>query len=152
MSSLVDSVSRRAPSESLTTSTRKEGCSVSMRDAPAKRILIDIDRVPATGQKCDLLFIGEYGDNAWVAPIELKSGSFSGADVARQLQGGADIAIRWLTSQDRFKLVPVLAHGKGVNRRELKALRGVKIRLRDERRQAQLIRCVGQLQTALAKA
>ena len=152
MSSLVDSVSRRAPSESLTTSTRKEGCSVSMTGAPEKRVLIDVDRVPATGQKCDLLFIGEDGDNAWVAPIELKSGSFSGASVARQLQGGADIAARWLTPKDRFKLVPTLAHGKGVNRRELKALRGVKIRLRDERRQAQLIRCGAPLQTALGKA
>ena len=125
---------------------------MSMRDAPAKRILIDVDRVSATGQKCDLLFIGEDDNNAWVAPIELKSGSFGGASVARQLQGGADIAARWLPRNARFKLVPILAHGKGVNRREFKALRGVKIRLRGERRQAQLIRCGAPLRTALAKA
>ena len=152
MSSLVDAISGKAPSGFLTTSTRKEGCSVSMTGAPEKRVLIDVDRVSADGQKCDLLFIGENDDNAWVAPIELKSGSFSGASVARQLQGGADIAARWLPRNARFKLVPILAHGKGVNRRELKALRGVKIRLRGERRQAQLIRCGAPLLTALAKA
>ena len=152
MNSLVDTVSRRVPSESLTTSTRKEGCSVSMRDAPAKRILIDIDRVSADGQKCDLLFIGEDDDNAWVAPIELKSGSFNGESVTRQLQGGADIASRWLTSKDRFRFAPVLAHGKGVNKRDLKRLREIKIKLLGQTQQTLLIRCSAPLRTALAKA
>ena len=152
MSSLVDAVSRNAPKQSVTESTRKDGCSVSMDGAPAKRVIIDVDRVPARGQKCDLLFIGEDDNDAWVSPIELKRGSFSGEDVARQLQGGADIANRWLPRGADFKLAPVLAHGKGVKRKELKALRSVKIRLRGQTSQTLLIRCGRRLQNALARA
>ena len=151
MSGLVDAVSRNAPKQSATGSTRKNGCSVSTDRAPVKCVIIDVDSVQAGGQKCDLLFVGEDGNNAWVSPIELKGGSFSGGDVARQLQGGADIADRWLLRVADFKLAPVLAHGKGVNKRELKALRSVKIRLRGQTRQTLLIRCGGRLQNALAK-
>ena len=47
-----------------------------MAGAPAHHVTVDMDcsTLSLTEKRCDLLFVGEDGNNAWVAPIELKSG------------------------------------------------------------------------------
>ena len=131
---------------------RKKGCAVSMHGVPASYVIVDFDcdalSIPS-GSRCDYLFVGEYNDSAWVAPIELKGGNFRGGLVAEQLQGGADVADKWLPRGSPFRFVPVLAHGKGVHRTDLKILRNTKIKLRNHTRQTALIHCSEPLRKAL---
>ena len=106
-------------------------------------------RLPAERKRCDFVFIGESKDNAWVVPIELKSGNFRPDSVAVQLQGGADMVVNWLPKGAEFTFVPVVAHGKGIRKEKLKALRRAVVTLRDQRRLPTLIRCHSQLKEVL---
>ena len=105
------------------------------------------------GRRCDFVFVGEEsrGDSAaaWVAPIELKSGAFSASAVAEQLQAGADLADQWLPADASFKFVPVVAHGGGIRREKLKALRKTFVTLREQERRLVLLRCGSPLRQAL---
>lgn len=125
-----------------------------MTGVPATHVTVDLDcaelRLPADAKRCDFLFVGESNDGAWVAPIELKSGKFSAGSVAAQLQGGADLAGRWLPTNAEFTFVPVVAHGRGVRREKLKALRRAAVTLRGQTRQPTLVRCGSPLRAALA--
>ncbi len=118
-----------------------------MEGAPANRVLVDLDCdnldiAWGDGDKyCDYLFIGEEKVTAYVAPIELKGGSFRASEVIEQLQGGANAADKWLPPGDAFQFVPVLVHGKGINREDLKKLRRAKIKLRKHEPAPFLIRC-----------
>ena len=106
-------------------------------------------RLPAERKRCDFVFIGEDEDNAWVVPIELKSGNFRPDSVAAQLLGGADLVVKWLPKGAEFTFVPVVAHGKGIRKEKLKALRRAFVTLRGQRRLPTLIRCHSQLKEVL---
>lgn len=156
MSEVVKSVSALVCNACLVTRCRKRGCTVSMKGVPVAHVAIDLDcdalGLGQDGKLCDYLFVGEDKDTAWVAPIELKSGAFSGRQAAVQLQGGADVADTLVPTLSSFRFVPVLAHGKRVDRRTLKALRSSKVKLRSQTRQPLLIRCGEQLMRALARS
>lgn len=91
MSALVLGTREKVPPECLAQSYKKDGCSVSMAGVPADHLVVDLDcrelRLRAEHKRCDFVFIGESKDNAWVVPIELKSGNFRPDSVAAQLQG-----------------------------------------------------------------
>jgi hypothetical protein len=126
-----------------------------MDGVPDPHVVVDLDCEPLgllEQKRCDLLFVGEDDDEAWVAPIELKSGRFTGYQVVKQLQGGAEAADGWLPAGSTFRFVPVLAHGREVHRRDLKALRSKKITLRDHTRQTVLMRCGEPLRKVLEQA
>ena len=97
----------------------------------------------------DLLFVGEDGKDAWVAPIELKSGRFHADEVKDQLQKGADLADKWLPTNAAFRFVPVVAHGKGIPKHKIGALRQAAVTLRGQKRRPVLIRCHSPLREAL---
>ena len=100
------------------------------------------------GKRCDYLFVGEEAETAWVVPIELKSGGFKATAAAEQLRGGAALAASWLPD-GAFNFVPVLAHGRGIHRRELNKLRSERIELRGQARNIMLIHCRQPLRDAL---
>lgn len=156
MNGVIATVSGSVDQKCHVSACRAQGCSLSLNGLTTARVIVDLDcgelGIRDYRKRCDYVFFGEDEGTSWVVPIELKSGAFRGRDVVEQLQGGADVANRWLPQRCSFQFVPVLAHGKGVPKRGLKALRAHKIRLRDHTKQAVLIRCGETLRSALAHA
>ncbi len=68
-----------------------------------------------------------------------------------QIQGGADAAHAWLPPKPVFSLVPVLVHGKGLRREQLRTLRRARIKLRGQTKQVVTLRCGAPLREALEK-
>ena len=156
MSGVVEAVSNAVPAPCRVHDCNKDGCSVSVRTAAPSRVVVDLDckalHIPPDRKRCDYLFFGEKGARSWVIPIELKSGSFNGAAVVDQLQGGADAADAWLPPQAHFQLVPLLVHGKPASRVEFAALRSRKVRLRGHTRQVEVSRCKDKLKDILDRS
>ena len=153
---MVPIVRERLPKECLTRTYARDGCSVRLTDAPAEHVTVDLDcpalPLPAGKKRCDFVFVGEDArdgrSDAWVAPIELKSGAFSASTVVAQLQTGADLADQWLPANAMFNFVPVVAHGR-IRRKELEILRNNPITLREQKRRPFLLRCDSPLRQAL---
>lgn len=126
-----------------------------MTGVPATHVTVDLDcaelRLPADAKRCDFLFVGESNDGAWVAPIELKSGNFSAGSVARQLQGGTDLADRWLPAKAAFTFVPVLAAGRGIRKEQRRAWARAFVRLRGQTRLPTRVPCGSRLRDVLVK-
>ena len=63
MTELVKVVSDRVPSSCRASNCDKEGCRVSMKDAPPQRVLVDLDcndlELAPTSKRCDYVFVGE---------------------------------------------------------------------------------------------
>ena len=154
MSALIAEVSRKVDQNCVTRCCSKEDCSVLLKDAPPKRVIVDLDRsilpIPTNQKRCDYLFLGEQNSTNWVVPIELKGGKVDAQTALEQLQGGAAVANVWLPHRNSFKFVPILAHGKGIHSRDLASLRRNKISLRGQQRQVVLVRCGAELGTVLA--
>lgn len=155
MKGLVAAVSDAVPDRCRSDSCSKAGCTLSVRTAAVRRVLVDLDcpdlRIPLDRKRCDYIFVGEKNTKAWVAPIELKSGRFDAAEVIDQLQGGAETVEEkaWLPEDSAFQFVPVLAHGGAIHRRQLNEFRSHKVRLRKQKQQVAVVRCGGTLKDAL---
>ncbi len=155
MSGLVAAVSERIHGDCHAAQCSKDGCDVSLQDAPPTRVVIDLDceelQFAPRRKRCDYLFVGEDDNNDWVVTMELKSGRFKAADAARQLQGGADLADSRLPWNSSFRFVPVLAHGRTVPREEQKALRrpANRVGLRGQVRQIELMSCGASLSAVI---
>ena len=153
MKGLVTVVSAAVPDWCRSDSCSKEGCTLSVRIARVKRVLVDLDcpdlHIPHGLKRCDYVFVGEKNTKAWVAPIELKSGRFDAAEVVAQLQGGAETVEAWLPDDSAFQFVPVLAHGRDLRIKQRNEFRSSKVRLRDRIRQVALVRCGETLKDAL---
>ena len=155
MSSLVASVTQRIDHDCRANHCKKEKCSVSLKDAPAPRLIVDLDcatlRIPASRKRCDYLFVGEVDNTAWVVPIELKRGRFKADEVVEQLQGGSHVADARLPPKSSFEFVPVLAYGKRVHRKNFSDLRHRNITLRRKKSRIVTLRCGDKLVRALKK-
>ena len=153
MSGPVAAVANEAPGCCHVTHCDKDRCRISLKGAPSRRVIVDMDcaalSIPSARKRCDYLFVGEGGDATLVAPIELKSGRFNASAVLEQLEGGIMAAERWLPKEVRFRLIPILAHGKGIRRENLKALRSRKLKLRGQSKRTELIKCGDALTKAL---
>ena len=143
MNGIVARFKKDIPSACQTSKCDKDGCSVSLKDAPRFRAIVDMDCKELTirGSRCDYLFVVEDQGHTWVVPIELKSGGIKVPKVREQLQGGAKFAQRLLVKGDQFNFVPVLAHGKPIHPLDLDRLRAIRINLQGKRQQPRLIRC-----------
>jgi len=56
---------------------RREGCTVSLKDAPQPHLIIDCDKpggpIDSQQERCDYLFIAEKSDQPdWFVPMEIK--------------------------------------------------------------------------------
>ena len=155
MNGLAATVRARVGEQCCSTRCRRGGCSISMAQLPStSHVLVDMDcdaLEVAGGRRCDCVFVGDSAEQAWVAPIELKSGALRGQEVAAQLQAGADAAGAWLPAGAAFTLAPVLAHN-GIHRTQRDRLRRARIRLHGRNAQPVLIHCGAPLRDALAAA
>ncbi len=155
MSALVALVAPKVDQDWRTNYCKKGNCSLSLNDAPAQRLIVDLDRatlpIPPNQKRCDYLFVGGEDSTAWVVPIEMKGGGFKADDVAKQLQGGSCVAHKWLPRGSSFRFVPVLAHGKGAHPRDFRVLDRHIITLRGKKRRIKTLGCGGKLVRALKK-
>ena len=98
---MMESVRGKLDAQCLRKQCRAGKCSISLKGVSRQFVLIHMDSPgspPSQHEtRCDYLFIGyldDVGGNPWTVPIEMKSGGISASEVARQLQAGADVAIR----------------------------------------------------------
>ena len=154
MNGPIAAVAGQVPDACCVTRCDKGGCRVDLRKGvPPSRVIVDMDcdglRIPNGMKRCDYLFFGAGSDVTCVAPIEFKSGGLRASTVLEQLEGGARMADAWLPQEVSFRLIPILAHGKGIRRKALNELRAKKIQLRGQRKRAVLIKCGDPLTKAL---
>ncbi len=134
----------------------KEGCRVSLRDAPAPRLIVDFDKngspLGSDQVRCDYLFIAEDSSGVgWVCPMELKRGRFHTSKVVRQLQAGAQVAEQIVPQNTLTKFRPVAAFGRGINIAERDALKrkSAMISFRGSLEPVRLIKCGDKLTEGL---
>ncbi len=106
---------------------RKQGCGVSLKDAPEPRLIVDFDKPGSPlGQsetRCDYLFVANGGRCAdWIAPLELKRGSLHAGDVVRQLRAGATAAEGLVSRNKKVRFRPTAVYGS-IHPAEIKRLR-----------------------------
>ncbi len=144
--SVVDTVKRVVPESCQKQRCSKDRCSVLLAGVPQPRVVVDMDcdalGIPGDAVRCDYVVVSGSDQTLRIVPIEMKSGRVNnGRAVVGQLQAGADFAQRWARNWGTARLVPVLAHGKGVGKLALKELRGARISFRGTRLRPQLVRC-----------
>ena len=116
MADLVERIRKNLPDGCLRKGKlTKEGCSVSLKDAPRPSIVIDMDSKQAPVRKnetkCDYIFIGGSG-NAFLMPLELTGSDLDVSKVVRQLQAGADISDDCIIpKREQVQFLPVGVYG-----------------------------------------
>ena len=157
MSGLVDAVHRKVSNESFARKCDRDGCSLSLKDAPRQHLLVDFDKLDLPSgneaRRCDYLFVSDSdSDNRpYIAPIELKKGQMHTGQVAAQIQAGARIAEKFFPAKTAFSFRPVAACGGKATKIQIRRLReeGNKINFHGHRESIRLIRCGSPLIKAL---
>ena len=147
MSEVLSEIRERIGEINLINSCSGRGCRVDMTGVPRERIVINVDAAfPANqsaGKRCDRILI--YGDTARnrlvVVFIELKSGTFKATDVFEQLQGSVDLFSDLIPQVLETTCIPILFHGKGVSKLQLKDINRTPVRFRNQRFPIRLKRC-----------
>ena len=125
---------------------RKEGCVVSLRDAPKPRLIIDFDKPGSPLGKhqtrCDYLFVAEVPNKlGWVVPLELKKGRLDASGVVGQLKAGASAAEELVPDTVTVNFRPVVASGGNkAERAELRLVRN-KVRFHGTAEYVRLLKC-----------
>lgn len=148
MSEVLSKIREQIGENNLIHSCSSRGCRVDMTGVPRERIVINVDTAfPATqsaGKRCDRILI--YGDTTKnrlvVVFIELKSGTFKATDVFEQLQGSVDLFSDLIPKILETTCIPILFHGKGVSKLQLKDINRAAVRFRNQRFPIRLKRCV----------
>ena len=112
MTGLVDPVRQRVCEQCLVEECDKNGCSVSLDDAPQPYLVIDLDRpnspVRQSQKRCDYLFFADERSNrSWVVPMEIKNSEMKVSKVIRQLRAGARVAQKLVSSNSAISFRPV---------------------------------------------
>ena len=133
----------------------KNGCKISMENAPRPRVVVDFDRpgspLASHELRCDYLFIAEGGaGRGWVAPLELKKGRLHAGEAVRQLRAGARAAERLVPPGEEISLRPIAAVG-AMPKAERRRLRNAdnRVEFRGRMEEVRLMRCGEPLVRAL---
>ena len=157
MTNVVDRVSRTVSPNCCVTRCRKEGCSLSLSNAPSPHVLIDMDHPDApvglNETRCDYIFIGGNSET-WLVPIELKRGKPNASQIVRQLQAGANVANRIIPNQAQIRFKPVAVYGGELRRieRDTMLKNANRIRFRKQCQLVKLVRCRTTLYNALRRS
>ena len=114
-----------------------------------QRVIIDLDckdlKLPSDQTKCDYIFLGakeQDADRDWVVPMELKKGNVDVSEVAKQLQGGANIVNPIIPHDASMNFIPVVASGHfSKHERDQLRKRSNQVRFRGKSEIVQRIRC-----------
>ena len=135
---------------------RKEGCSVSLKNAPTPWVAVDMDKpqAPVGGNetKCDYIFIGGC-DDVYLVPLELTKQDLNASKITRQLQAGANIAAeRIIPKREQVQFQPVAVYGGRFHPAQKHQLSqsASNIRFKGKQFKIQLLRCSKPLIEALA--
>ena len=123
MSGLVQRVRERVDARCVATRIRKEGCRVSLEDAPQPYLIVDFDKpgspLGPSDERCDYLLVANAADfDGWVVPLELKRGRFDAGGISDQLQAGAGAAERLLPRNFAVEFQPIAVFGGGTTKAE----------------------------------
>ena len=136
MSKVLSEIRTQLGEENLTHSCGISNCRVDMTDIPGDRVVVDVDLAFAahamTGKHCDrILFYENRSQNSLVVVlIEHKTGAFDSAtDVAKQLQGGANLAKIFIPASIKTICIPILFHGGGSHKEQRDKLKRLKVGL-----------------------
>lgn len=140
---LLVEIGKQVNEECISRSCSGDGCRVYLTDVPSDRVIVNLEREferrKISTKRCDyVLFCGDAPQSSLVVVlIELKSGSFKTPAVADQLQGAADFVteiFEKLPEEANSALntleitcVPVLFHGKGIDKFQLYKLERAKV-------------------------
>ena len=120
------------------------GCRVYLTGTPSDRVIVNLEcefeRRKISTKRCDyILFCGNASQkNLIVVLVELKSGTFKAPRVIDQLQGGANFVaemfgklpekVNAALNTLEITCIPMLFHGKGIDRFQLRELERAKVR------------------------
>lgn len=146
MVDILNAVLIKIPEKCRAKQCREAQCSLKLNNLPKPCVLIDMDceKLKLTASnRCDYLFISNKKKQCLVAPIELKSGGLDASQVIKQLQAGSNFAARIIPDyyDVEVQFTPIVAYGGGAHPRELKKLKGQRIRFRQIQAQIKLTRC-----------
>ena len=157
MSCVLKYARRRTKRACLATRCSKDKCSVSLEGMSGNRLIIDTEHKQSPGfseadEKCDYLFICEPSDNeVWIAPMEFKVGNGKASKIADQLQSGADVAKRLISSKafdnHDMRLRPVFACIK-MDKHQRESLRRKIVTLGKYKEKVRTLRCGDRLSRA----
>lgn len=150
---LTGRLNKEIPAEAVTVSCAKEGCRVSLKDAPSPHWVIDMDHSffgLANKPHCDFLFIGWDGNRKvdWIVPLELKKGSVDAAGLEKQLKAGSAFAEEWIAAKRKVQFLPVGVYGGKLKPRQRDLLRRSRISFHGKKYELKLIRCNSRLTKA----
>ena len=149
-------IEKQVNQECISNSCSGDGCRVYLTDVSFERVIVDLEcefeSRKSHKQRCDyILFYSDRSDKLVVVLIELKSGRFKASDVADQLQGGADFVVEIFGKLPEsamvalqsleIRCVPILFHGKGIDKSQRYKLERAKIRLRRQTTAIQKGKC-----------
>ncbi len=155
MSGIVSKVSKNVCKSCRSSQIKRDGCSVSLNSAPSTWLIINMDcqkiKNLQTGKNCDYIFIGEDSGTTWIAPIELKGGSFKASAVAKQLQDGMNLAANWIPGGRTFEFVPTLFYPakKRVHPYQIARLRELKIKFQQYKSNIKIQKCKDPISSVL---
>ena len=141
-------IGRQVHQECISKSCSGDGCRVYLTDTPSDRVIVNLEcefeQRKINTKRCDyVIFYEDTPQNSLVVVfIELKSGGFKTPAITDQLQKGADFVTEMfgklseeansVLSTLEITCVPVLFHGKGIDRFQLRELERAKVRFRSQ--------------------
>ena len=154
MCDLMERLKGEIPKRAIVNKCAKEGCEVSLRNAPSPHLVINVDD-PFFGLEneshCDFLFISCAcaGEDNWVVPLELKRGSPNATEMTNQLQAGAGFAQVRIPAKHKTQFRPVGVYGRRLHKDQMDKLKKARISFRSKKYEIKLIRCGTPLKNAL---
>ena len=130
----------------------KEGCKVSLKDAPSPRLIVDFDKPgsPLVGNqtRCDYLFIAEdAGAACWVSALELKRGDSAQVKLSTSFKRAPKLREKFVPQNAPVRFRPIAAFGGGMHKAERNVLKQTnnKVRFHGMSESVRLIKCGGEL-------
>ncbi len=156
MMGLVEDVTAKVNENCIVSKMKKNGCKVSLEDAPEPRLIVDFDKsgspLEQSETRCDYLFVANGERCAdWIALLELKKGSLDAGKVVSQLQAGAKkVAEELVSPNQKVEFCPTAAFC-GTHTIQIKKLREEKnkVRFHSHVEAIRVIKCGASLKNAL---
>ena len=132
----------------------KNGCKISMANAPSLRLVVDFDKpgspLPSNSTRCDYLVIAEDArGSGLIMPLELKRGSLDAGQVIKQLQAGAQAAEGLVPIGGSVSFLPVVASGSIKKHERIRLRKRGTIRFREHYKPVRRISCGARLVDAI---